>query len=117
MVELKLKAHWYQDEAKDADEDRWIPQNSWGSYISFLDEEHQIIAEQQHIDVGMNYATVDLLDNGKFHVEVGDCGMYGGPRSEAFANDLGEAFEVANRMFSHMVGFEIVESKLGDIEG
>lgn len=115
MTELKLKAHWYQDEARDADEDRWIPQNSWGSYIEFLDEEHQTIAEQKRFDVSMNYASIDLLENGKFHAEVGDCGMFGGPRSEALANDLDEAFEVANHMFSSMVGFEIVESKLGKI--
>jgi len=112
MAELKLKAHWYQNQGRDADKDEWIDEDSWGSYIEFLNED---AAVAENIDVSMNYASVDLLTNGKFHVEVGDCGKYGGPRSEALANNLDEAFEVANRMFSSMVGFEIVESKLGEI--
>ena len=112
MAELKLKAEWYQNQGKDADNNEWIDEDSWGCYIEFLDED---TAVTEGVDVGMNYASVDLLANGKFHVEVGDCGMYGGPRSEALANNLDEAFEVANRMFSSMVGFEIVESKLGEI--
>ena len=110
MSELKLKAHWYQDQAFDGDNNEWIPEDSWGSYMEFL-------VETDESDVSMNYAAIDKLHDGWFHAEVGDCGMFGGPRHEGLAKTLEEAMELANQMFSHMVGFPVVESKLGTIDG
>jgi hypothetical protein len=109
-LKLKLKAHWYQDQAFDGDSDEFIPQNSWGSYMEF-------IQETDENDVSMNYASVDQLEDGKFHVEVGDSGMFGGPRHEGLTNTLQEAMELANQMFAHMVKIEIADSRFGTIDG
>jgi len=110
MSELKLKAHWYQNQAFDGDKSEWILEDSWGSYM-------QLSEEVEGVDVSMNYAEIDQLNDGWFHAEVGDCGMYGGPKHEGLAKTLEDAMELANSMFSHMVGFPVVESKLGTIDG
>jgi len=73
---------WVRDEFRDADNEVWVPANSWISYIEDPSEED---------DYSMNYASIEKLEDGKFLAEVGSCGMRGGK----IASNLADTFELA----------------------
>lgn len=85
-----IKFTWVRDEYRDADADAWTEADTWTAYVEDPSEEE---------DYSMQYASITLLENGKFHSEVGTCGMYGGQVEGAVLDTLDDAMEAAGTMF------------------